>query len=66
MDKFGFYIMKIIERLQAAWSVLTSKNFIVFSNYNEEIGFVYTCGDHDEVMNLLQSGTQYLIENGNE
>ena len=58
--------MKIIERLQAAWSVLTSKNFIVFSNDNDEVGFVYTLGDHDEVMNLLQGGNQYLMENGNE
>ena len=58
--------MKIIERLQAAWSVLTSKNFIVFSKYNDEVGFVYTLGDHDEVMNLLQGGNQYLMENGNE
>ena len=55
--------MNIIERLQAAWSVLTSKNFIVFSNYNDEVGFVYTLGDHDEVMNLLQGGNQYLMEN---
>ena len=55
--------MNIIERLQAAWSVLTSKNFIVFSNYNDEVGFVYTFGDHDEVMNLLQGGNQYLMEN---
>ena len=59
-------MVKIIERLQAAWSVLTSKNFIVFSNYNDEVGFVYTLGDHDEVMNLLQGGNQYLMENRNE
>ena len=59
-------MVKIIERLQAAWSVLTSKNFIVFSNYNDEVGFVYTLGDHDEVMNLLQRGNQYLMENKNE
>ena len=58
--------MKIIERLQAAWSVLTSKNVIVFTNYNDDAGFVYTSGDHDEVMNLLQGGNQYLMENGNE
>ena len=58
--------MKIIERLQAAWSVLTSKNFIVFSNYNDEVGFVYTSGKRDEVMNLLQGGNQYLMENRNE
>ena len=57
---------KIIERLQAAWSVLTSKNFIVFSNYNDEVGFVYTSGKRDEVMNLLQGGNQYLMENKNE
>lgn len=55
--------MKIIERLQAAWSVLTSKNFIVFSKYNDEVGFVYTSGNNYEVMNLLQSGNQYLMEN---
>ena len=58
--------MNIIERLQAAWSVLTSKNFIVFSNYNDEVGFVYTSGKRDEVMNLLQGGNQYLMENRNE
>ena len=58
--------MKIIERLQAALSVLTSRNFIVFSNYNDEIEFVYTSGNHDEVMKLLHDGSQYLIENGNE
>ena len=58
--------MNIIERLQAALSVLIAKNFIVFSNYNDDVGFVYTSGDHDEVMNLLQGGNQYLIENGNE
>lgn len=57
---------KIIERLQAAWSVLTSKNFIVFSNDNDEVGFVYTSGKRDEVMNLLQGGSQYLMENRNE
>ena len=56
--------MKIIERLQAAWSVLTSRSFIVFANYNDEVGFIYTSGDRDEVMNLLQGGNQYLIENG--
>lgn len=58
--------MKIIERLQAAWSVLTSRNFIVFANYNDEVGFVYTSGDQDEVMTLLQGGNQYLMENRNE
>lgn len=58
--------MKIIERLQAAWTVLTSRNFIVFSKYNDEVGFVYTSGDHDEVMNLLQGGSQYLMENKDE
>ena len=58
--------MNIIERLQAAWSVLTSRNFIVFTDYNDDMGLVYTSGDHDEVMTLLQSGSQYLIENGNE
>ena len=58
--------MKIIERLQAAWSVLTSRNFIVFTDYNDDMGLVYTSGDHDEVMTLLQNGSQYLIENGNE
>ena len=57
---------KIIERLQAAWSVLTSRNFIVFSNDNDEVGFVYTSGKRDEVMNLLQSGNKYLTENTNE
>lgn len=57
--------MKIIERLQAAWSVLTSRNVIVFTNNNDDVGFVYTSGDHDEVMNLLQGGNQYLMENGN-
>lgn len=55
--------MKIIERIQAALSVLTSKNFIVFSNYNDDVGFVYTSGDRDEVMTLLQGGSQYLMEN---
>jgi len=58
--------MKIIERIQAAWSVLTSKNFIVFTKYNNEVGFVYTSGDHDEIMTLLQGGNQYLMDNGNE
>ena len=58
--------MKIIERLQEAWSLLTARNFIVFSNYNDEVGFVYTSGNHDEVMNLLQGGNQYLMDNGNE
>ena len=55
--------MNIIERLQAAWSVLTSKNFIAFSNYNDEVGFAYTLGVHDEVMYLLHWGNQYLMEN---
>ena len=57
---------KIIERLQAAWSVLTSKNLIVSSNDNDEVGSVYTSGNHDDVMNLLQGGNQYLMENKNE
>lgn len=56
-------MMKIIERIQAALSVLTSRNFIVFSNYNDDVGFVYTSGDRDEVMTLLQGGSQYLMEN---
>ena len=56
-------MVKIIERLQAAWSVLTSRDFIVFSNYNDEVGFVYTSGKRDEVMTLLQGGNQYLMEN---
>lgn len=58
--------MNIIERLQAAWSVLTSRNFIVFTDYNDDMGLVYTSGDHDEVMTLLQSGNQYIMENGIE
>ena len=55
--------MKILERLYIALSLITSKNYIVLLSHNDDIGFVYTSGNDDDIMDLLQSGNEYIYKN---
>lgn len=55
--------MKILEILYIAWSLITSKNYIVLLSHNGDIGFVYTSGNDDDIMDLLQSGNEYIYKN---
>lgn len=52
--------MKILERLYIAWFLITSKNYIVLLSHNDDIGFAYTSGNDDYIMDLLQSGSEYI------
>lgn len=55
--------MSIIERIQAAYTALTAKTFVMFSRYDDEIGYCHYVGDHDDVMDVLKCGNQYIVEN---
>ena len=55
--------MKILEILYIAWSLITSKNYIVLLSHNDDIGFVYTSGNDDDIMDLLHSGNEYIYKN---
>ena len=55
--------MSIIERIQAAYTALTAKTFVMFSRYDDEVGYCHYVGDHDDVMDVLQCGNQYMVDN---
>ena len=57
--------MNLIERIQAAYTALTSKTFVMFAKYNDEVGYCHHVGEHNDVMDVLKCGNQYMVENEN-
>ena len=55
--------MNIIERLKAAYYVLTSRTFIMFACCNNDQGACCCIGTKRELYNLLNSGHAFVENN---